>query len=237
MLEFLSDIGSSLGDMFSGGGDYSLPNVNFGSSTDVAGFGNQFDFSAGNAGVGVPSMNVPDFSGFNDLYGKVTGFLGGSQGKNLQNVLSTVGTMYNARQARNAANQYRSGVNQQVASLNDMFSPNSPYAQQLQRELARRDAASGRRSQYGPRSVELQAKLAQAAAQARGSSLGAVAGAPMYQASQAPLASKFAAVGELANTGNSLLKMFSNNNPTYNLPGLSFGTGGQGGLDLSSIYQ
>lgn len=51
-------------------------------------------------------------------------------------------------------------ANGQANNLSSMFGPNSPYAKQLQQSLERRDAASGRRSQYGPRSVELQAKLA-----------------------------------------------------------------------------
>jgi hypothetical protein len=41
-----------------------------------------------------------------------------------------------------------------------MYGPNSPYAQQMRQTLDRRDAAAGRRSQYGPREVELQANLA-----------------------------------------------------------------------------
>jgi hypothetical protein len=44
-----------------------------------------------------------------------------------------------------------------------MYGPNSAYAQQMRQQLERRDAASGRRSQYGPREVELQAKLAEMA--------------------------------------------------------------------------
>lgn len=41
------------------------------------------------------------------------------------------------------------------------YGPNrAAYGQQLQQQLARRDAASGRRSDYGGRAVELQAKLA-----------------------------------------------------------------------------
>lgn len=45
--------------------------------------------------------------------------------------------------------------------LEGMFGPNSAYAQTLGSQLARRDAAAGRRSQYGPRAVELEAKLAE----------------------------------------------------------------------------
>jgi hypothetical protein len=48
----------------------------------------------------------------------------------------------------------------QQASLEGLYGQNSPYAQSMRQQLERRDAASGRRSQYGPREVELQAALA-----------------------------------------------------------------------------
>lgn len=62
------------------------------------------------------------------------------------------------------ANQTRKDANTQIQGLeasNNLFGPDSPYAQQLRQNLERRDAADGRRSQYGPREVELQAKLAE----------------------------------------------------------------------------
>lgn len=48
----------------------------------------------------------------------------------------------------------------QISSINGLYGPNSAYATQMQKQLEARDAAAGRRSQYGPRSVELQAALA-----------------------------------------------------------------------------
>jgi hypothetical protein len=54
---------------------------------------------------------------------------------------------------------------QQIQSLTDLYGPNSPYAQTMRQQLDRRDAASGRRSQYGPREVELMSKLAGSQAQ------------------------------------------------------------------------
>lgn len=47
-----------------------------------------------------------------------------------------------------------------ASGLQSLYSPNSPYAQQLNQALTRSDAAAGRRSQVGPRNVELQARLA-----------------------------------------------------------------------------
>jgi hypothetical protein len=48
----------------------------------------------------------------------------------------------------------------QGKQLQDLYGPNSAYAKQLEQTLMRQDAAAGRRSQYGARSVELQARLA-----------------------------------------------------------------------------
>lgn len=50
-----------------------------------------------------------------------------------------------------------------LGSLQSLYSQDSPYAQALRKQLQRQDAQGGRRSQYGPREVELQAKLAQMA--------------------------------------------------------------------------
>jgi hypothetical protein len=50
----------------------------------------------------------------------------------------------------------------QIGGLQGMYGQNSAYAKALRQQLARRDAAGGRRSQYGPREVELQAALANA---------------------------------------------------------------------------
>lgn len=62
--------------------------------------------------------------------------------------------LYSAYQNKKKLGQLRGG-------LESMFGADSPYAQTLGKQLARRDAAAGRRSQYGPREVELQARLAE----------------------------------------------------------------------------
>lgn len=52
-----------------------------------------------------------------------------------------------------------------AGNLESMYQPGGAYAQQMQQTLDRRDAAAGRRSQYGSRAVELQALLAHGASQ------------------------------------------------------------------------
>ena len=68
--------------------------------------------------------------------------------------LPGLGSLYLQNQS---ANQY-SGMASNLASL---YGQDSPYSQMLRQQLTRQDAAGGRRSQYGTREVELQAKLAQ----------------------------------------------------------------------------
>lgn len=62
------------------------------------------------------------------------------------------------RNASNLQNQTQGTLN----TLNNLYGPTSPYATQMRQQLERRDAAAGRRSQYGPREAELAAKLTQA---------------------------------------------------------------------------
>jgi hypothetical protein len=46
--------------------------------------------------------------------------------------------------------------------LKNMYKPGSPEAELMRKKIEARDAAAGRRSQYGPREVELAGKLADA---------------------------------------------------------------------------
>jgi hypothetical protein len=59
------------------------------------------------------------------------------------------------------ANRANKDLKKQQGQLDSLFSQNSAYSKTMREQLARKDAAAGRRSQYGPREVELQARLAQ----------------------------------------------------------------------------
>ena len=81
--------------------------------------------------------------------------------------LTTLANLYggyqgikNANQLQDNANASNAALQGQMSSLAGMYAPDSPYAKQLAQQLARKDAASGRNSQYGNRAVELQARLA-----------------------------------------------------------------------------
>lgn len=73
--------------------------------------------------------------------------------------------LYNANRAKQDANKQIEGLQ----SMQNLYAQDSPYAQNLRQTLERKDAAAGRRSQYGPREVELQGRLADAASRQQAS--------------------------------------------------------------------
>jgi hypothetical protein len=122
----------------------------------IGAFGNASPAAAGFASGALGSgPNTPGNGGGGtnwDALGNMAGLAGQLYG-GYRSMGSSNGAVANA----NATQQALQG---QMSSLANMYGPDSPYAKQLSQELARRDAKAGRNSQYGPRSVELQAKLA-----------------------------------------------------------------------------
>jgi len=110
---------------------------------------------------------------------------------------------------------------------------NSAAAQQLRQQLDRRDAASGRRSQYGPREVELQAKLAQMQAQYAPGLMNASTSAnnQAMLAQQARRQQQNAQLNNLLQLGQ---KSGAFDAAQRGLSGL-FGNGSQGGFDRGYI--
>lgn len=155
----------------------------------------------------------------------------GGGGFNLGGALQGLGGLFagyqgmkQAKQLQQNASQTNQALQTQMAGLNDMYSPNSAYAQQLAQQLARKDAASGRNSQYGPRAVELQARLAAMAPQVANSmaTLGgavnagnnqALAANQAQQAAKAQMLNKLIGVGESSGfnkwAGEGLSSLFS----------------------------
>lgn len=145
-----------------------------GLGTDAA-MGKDVSKQAARAGIGTLGSMVGG-----SIAGPIGAFAGGQLGAMAAGYNGTSGPAPTTRGdgGGNLAGQLAAGLGQlylnnkaakeasgNVQNLNQMFGPNSAYAQQMRKELERRDAAAGRRSQYGPREVELQAKLAQMAAQ------------------------------------------------------------------------
>lgn len=91
---------------------------------------------------------------FKSFIQSATGFMG--QPGRMDNMAANLMDLYN----RYRINKQQRGL---AKGLEGLYAPGSPYAQILERNLMRADAASGRRTQVAPRQVELQARLADAA--------------------------------------------------------------------------
>lgn len=133
---------------------------------------------AGLAGVGANAGQAVGGSTLSGLFstpgvsniaaGAIKGALGGgstpsgtSTGTNTQFPWMQTGLgladMYGRQQAAQAMQDRFNQVNTQI---NSMYAPGSPEAKLMEQEMARKDAAAGRNSQYGTRAVDLAAKLA-----------------------------------------------------------------------------
>lgn len=150
---------------------------------------------------------------------------------NLGQVASGLGGLYALNRAKHDAQAAMGGVD-----LQGLYGPNSAYAQQLRQELNRRDAAAGRRSQYGPREVELQAKLAE--------QMGRVA--PGIQQQNMALAQQQAQLrnakiqtalqlGKMSGLGNASLSSLFDSNPRPGGPG--YNTTYANPLDVGPVQQ
>lgn len=173
-----SDIFNQFGDTMAG---FSGPTVGGGLGTTLtggAGLSNLWDpntqIGDGVAASMMSPMNFDDFSGFGaqgltapmtggggdwlgtlqDLYEKSTT---GPGGQLLGGALRGFGAYKDYRGARKTQKAMQS----QLDRLDQLYAPDSPYAKQMEKTLARRDAAKGRRSQYGPRAQELASNLTQ----------------------------------------------------------------------------
>lgn len=109
--------------------------------------------TAGTAG----NMAGGGSSGITDYFKEL---LNTAKEKPLQTAFDTLGSISSIGDLW-SAQQQNSDLGQLSSNLMSMYGDDSPYARKLRKDLQRRDAAAGRRSQYGPRSVELQAKLAE----------------------------------------------------------------------------
>jgi len=143
--------------------------------------------------VGAFGSTSPMQAGITSAQNTPTSIQGGG-GTDWGNLATLVGKGVGAYQALNGTSQLASNaantnanLQSSMSGLSDMYNPSGAYAQQLKQELARRDAKAGRNSQYGPRSVELQAALAKMQAQAA-QSMSGLAGASTTANAQAQTA-------------------------------------------------
>jgi hypothetical protein len=206
-----------------------------GTAGDVSGNGVQFgalgEGTASAPGAAAAASDIPGQSigsnyaqaatsaqqgggGVNDFLNQLFGV--GQGGATSQSVGQLSPWLGLAKSGLGAYQQYaqQQANNNYTNSINQMFAPDSPYAQQMATTLARQDAAAGRNSQYGNRAVQLAAALTQARANALGNSNYARAATATPGASM--LNSLFSTMGNpqyaqgMANLGSSAFNSLSN---------------------------
>lgn len=137
------------------GSMYGLEGAQFGNTANSGGLvGTGNGMGVGNYGSASSAAGFPGSAttsgGSSGLSGYVKDLL---SPKGLKSTIPALTQMYSGINQRNDAKRLYG----QIAGLGK---PGSAYELELRKQLERRDAAAGRRSQYGPREVELQAKLA-----------------------------------------------------------------------------
>lgn len=93
-------------------------------------------------------------------------FLSGLSG--VKDIAKAGASLYSAFKGKEGADATQSSLQTQMSTLNDMYKEGSPWANQLKEQLARKDAAAGRNSQYGSRLAQYQAMIADKAGQNAG---------------------------------------------------------------------
>jgi len=102
-------------------------------------------------GINRSQLQTPDYG----LVGNIVGGLGTLINGN--KVAESYDSTYNDSQSQLDALK---GQMDAMPTLASMYGQDSPYAMELKKTLAAKDAAAGRNSQYGPRAVQLQSMLA-----------------------------------------------------------------------------
>lgn len=90
------------------------------------------------------------------LGGLLGGLLGGGSGGGMGGLGSLMSLLYGAYSKNNIGNSMQGIFDQ----LNGMYKPGTPEYDDMRHRIEARDAAAGRRSQYGPRERELAASMA-----------------------------------------------------------------------------
>lgn len=151
---FYGDNTNSLGGGNSLGEAFDPFNAAFGGTDngDTLGGGGSF------TGFGMNGFKTPSFGGLN--LGNLGQGLGG-----LSMIWPAISGAIDATRQGDASKTMLDWMNKQQAGLSDLFNVGSPFYQNMWQDMSAKDAAAGRNSQYGPRSVELAGKLAPLQAQ------------------------------------------------------------------------
>lgn len=141
------------------------------------------DALSGYTSAGIPSVNISNTGTPTSSAGSSTslpkipsvpGTGGGSSssggsssgGLNLGSLLSLIGGGLDWQRQQQASTDMLNYLKERQALNDNLYKPGSPEYNALWDEMSRKDAAAGRNSQYGPRSVDLAARIAQIKADA-----------------------------------------------------------------------
>lgn len=93
--------------------------------------------------------------------GTTGGGSGSGSGFNLSDILGLAGGLWDYNNQKNASADMLAYLKERQGINDNMYKPGSDEYNALWDEMSRKDAAAGRNSQYGPRSVDLAARIAQ----------------------------------------------------------------------------
>lgn len=112
---------------------------------------------AGGSGISSTLKNIQS----NPIVKAATSGLGGGSGGNgLGGLAQLIGAGQDIKMADKSADSILAWLQSQMDYMDKLYAPGTPEYDALWQAMSRKDAAAGRNSQYGPRSVDLAAKLA-----------------------------------------------------------------------------
>lgn len=164
-----------------------------------------------------------------DVKNDVNDFLSPIGGLTGLKTIGQIGQMIvGARQQNALADAYQNQLNQ----INQLYAPDSPYAQQMAQTINRQDAAEGRRSQYATAATNLAAALTQAKAQALGSTAYSQLVANNAKAQTGGLNALLYGLGSLGGSSPSLNGQSSSSSTSSSTPNVMLNYGVGSGLGL-----
>jgi hypothetical protein len=121
-----------------------------------------------------------------------------STGAGINDLMGIIAGLYGSNAQNNAAGEQRAWLDKQMSDIDKLYAPGSPEYNLLMQEMERKDAAAGRNSQYGTRSTDLAAKIAETKAKLKAQLAGSTQGNVMgsITADKTSLNSLLAALGK-----------------------------------------
>jgi hypothetical protein len=157
-------------------GDASSSNLNsaFQSSPESLGASSEYTPTQADYANGGPSNGVYGKQSLGNMFDSAKSFLTSPIGGNKLGLtpMQGLGSLYDMMSKKKMGNAQMDRYNQINSQIDNSYLPGSPEYEQMRRELAAKDAAAGRNSQYGNRAVQLQAAIAKIKGDQRNAAMG-----------------------------------------------------------------